>query len=325
MVIKGIDVSAYQADINWEEVMKSGIKFAILRCGYGGDYKKQDDTKFARNVAECERLGMPYGVYLFSYATSVDKAKSEAAHVIRLLKNHKPSYPVYYDLEDNNTTGKCSKKVIGDMAETFCKAIAGAGFKPAIYANKYWFTSILTDSRFNKWDKWVAQYASKCTYTGDYQMWQFTSTGRVPGISGNVDMDYCYVDYPGMIEKKIEYQAHCQSYGWMEWQHDGQTAGTVGHAKRMEAIKIQGPSLDISYEVHVQSKGWMPAKKNGAAAGTTGQSLRMEAIKINCNKPITYRAHIQGIGWMPWVKNGEVAGTTGKGKRLEAIEIKVIE
>jgi GH25 family lysozyme M1 (1,4-beta-N-acetylmuramidase)/LysM repeat protein len=189
--ILGIDVSKHQGKIDWEKV-KSHISFAILRCGYGADKTTQDDSQFERNYSECKRLGIPVGVYLYSYATNTTAAKSEAEHTIRLLKGKTIDYGVWYDLEDANTTGKCSKSVIADMAEVYCNAIKAAGYKVGIYANKYWFTSILTDSRFNSWDKWVAQYYTDCTYQGKYIMWQFTSTGKIDGITGNVDCSYYY-------------------------------------------------------------------------------------------------------------------------------------
>ena len=101
-VKKGIDVSQHQGKIDWEMVKISGIDFAVIRCGYGMDQTDQDDDQWLRNVSECERLGIPYGVYLYSYADTVEKAKSEADHVIRLIKDKKLSYPVYYDLEDDS-------------------------------------------------------------------------------------------------------------------------------------------------------------------------------------------------------------------------------
>lgn len=198
---KLIDVSFYQKTINWEKV-KAQIDGAILRVGYGGNQKNQDDKQFIRNANECTRLGIPFGVYIYSYANTLEKAKSEAEHVLRLIKGYKLSYPVYLDLEDRKTM-TCSKKLIGDMAEVFCKKIKEAGYYPAIYANKYWFESILTDSRFNNWDRWVAQYSSKCTYRGKYQMWQYSSKGRLRGIEGNVDINYCYVNYPSILSDKI--------------------------------------------------------------------------------------------------------------------------
>ena len=195
--IKVIDVSKHQGNINWDKVAGDGVVAAIIRCGYGDDIASQDDSQWSRNVAEAKRVGIKIGAYLYSYATSVAHAQSEANHAIRLLKGIQLDYPVYYDLEDNNTVGKCSKSVIGDMAEIFCNALSNAGYKVGIYANKYWFTSILTDPRFKKWDKWVAQYYSECTYSGEYQAWQYSSAGKVNGIVGNVDMSWFYKDYAG--------------------------------------------------------------------------------------------------------------------------------
>jgi len=202
-MLKGIDVSYVQGKIDWDTV-KNHIDFAILRCGYGQDKASQDDSQFARNISECERLGIPYGVYLYSYADSIEKAASEADHVLRLIKGHKLAYPVYYDLEDAKTTGKCSNEVIGQIAKTFCDAIEAAGYWVGIYANLSWWNNKLTDKVFDKWVRWVAQYNSTCDYKGTYGMWQYTSSGSVAGINGRVDMDYCYDNYPEKILGKVE-------------------------------------------------------------------------------------------------------------------------
>jgi GH25 family lysozyme M1 (1,4-beta-N-acetylmuramidase) len=200
MKIKGIDVSKYQGTIDWDKVKNAGIEVAIIRCGYGSN---NDDVLFEKNYREARRVGIKVGVYLYSYATNITKARSEAQHVLRLLQNKTLDYPVFYDLEDANTTAKCSKTVIADMAEEFCNAIEKSGFKVGIYANKYWFTNVLTDSRFAKWDKWVAQYNKECTYSGTYIGWQYSSSGTVDGISGKVDMDEFYVDYTTTIVKSV--------------------------------------------------------------------------------------------------------------------------
>ena len=191
----GIDVSAWQEKIDWEKVAAAGVKFAIIRCGYGKNYESQDDEYFARNVAECERLGIPYGVYLYSYATSVAAAKSEAAHVLRLIKGKKPQYPVYYDLEDANTTGKLSNAAILDIAKAWTEEIEAAGFTAGIYANLYWNEKKLTDSWYNTKSRWIAQYNSECEYGGKYDIWQYSSKGKVNGVSGNCDMNYCYTEF----------------------------------------------------------------------------------------------------------------------------------
>lgn len=191
--LKGIDVSVWNGNINWDAV-KGNIDFAILRVGYGGDYTNQDDKTFKQNADACTRLGIPFGVYIYSYANSDIKAKSEAKHILRLVKGYKLSYPIYYDLEDANTTGKCSNAAILGFSKTFANEIQAAGYTVGFYANKYWWTTKLTDSYYNGFSRWVAQYASECTYNGSYDIWQYSSKGTVNGIKGNVDMNICYKD-----------------------------------------------------------------------------------------------------------------------------------
>ena len=199
----GIDVSYANGIVDWS-VAKEHIDFALIRCGYGQDKTSQDDEQWVRNVTECERLGIPFGVYLYSYADSVDKAKSEAQHVIRLIKGHKLSYPVYYDLEDK-TTAACSKETIAAIAKAFCDAIEAAGYWVGIYANTNWWNNRLTDSVYDKWVRWVAQWGvEKCSYAKPFGIWQKTSDGSVPGLRGRVDLNECYDDYPSKILGKVE-------------------------------------------------------------------------------------------------------------------------
>lgn len=192
--LKGIDVSTHQGNIDWEKV-KPQIDYAILRVGFGSNIEKQDDARFKQNADACTKLGIPFGVYLYSYADNVQKAKSEAEHTLRLIKGYKLDYPVYYDLEDAGTTGKCSNALILEIAKTFCETVKAAGYTVGIYASKYWWTSKLTDAYYNEYTKWVAQYASKCTYNGSYDMWQYSSSGSVDGIAGRVDMNICYKEF----------------------------------------------------------------------------------------------------------------------------------
>lgn len=188
---QGIDVSEHNGVINWEQVKASGIDFAIIRCGYGMDFSTQDDLQWQRNVSECERLGIPYGVYIYSYATDTARAKSEAEHVLRLVRGHNLSYPVYFDMEDNSTLNSD----LAAIAETFCTTVSNAGYPVGVYANLYWWNTYLTDARFSQWYRWVAQYNSSCDYAGNYSIWQYSSKGSVPGISGEVDMNYL-IGYP---------------------------------------------------------------------------------------------------------------------------------
>ena len=191
-ISKGIDVSYHNGTIDWKRVKQSEVEYAIIRCGYGTNDKSQDDKKWEENVKGCIDNNIPYGVYLYSYADNVEKASSEADHAIRLLEGKKFKYPVYYDLEEDKIRDRLTKQQIADIAQTFCDKLSARGYTVGIYANKNWFTNYLTDSRFNNWTKWVAQYNTVCNYHGKYDMWQCSSSGSVPGISGRVDLNYSY-------------------------------------------------------------------------------------------------------------------------------------
>ena len=189
--VQGIDVSKHNGEIDWEQVKASGVKYAIIRCGYGDNITSQDDIRWTNNVNQCEKLGIPYGVYIYSYATTVKQAQSEADHCLRLLIGHKPNYPVYYDLED-----KCMQNLsntrLAIITQAWATKIQRAGYAPGVYSSKYWWTNKLTSQIFNNYYRWVAQWNTACTYTGIYQMWQYSSEGSVDGIDGNVDMNYWY-------------------------------------------------------------------------------------------------------------------------------------
>lgn len=190
-VKRGMDVSYWQGLINWERVKADDIDFAILRCGYVKTLgRPQVDQQWKRNAQECERLGIPYGVYIYSYAKTVEAAKAEADHVINTLKGFSPTYPVYFDLEEKSLESTSNRMLLANMASAFCDKVAAAGYTPGIYANTNWWNNYLTDPVFDQWERWVAQYNSKCSYTrGSYRLWQCSASGKVDGIVGNVDLD----------------------------------------------------------------------------------------------------------------------------------------
>lgn len=188
-----IDVSYAQGVINWEQVKSAGISGAIIQCGYGDNITAQDDKYWKRNADECTRLGIPFGAYLYSYASSMAQAESEAWHVLRLIKGYKLSYPVYLDLEEQ---GKQAGAV--ERAERFGDMIEAAGYWCGVYANLNWWNNYLNG--LERFTKWIAQYNSRCDYTGaNKDIWQYSSKGRIAGISGDTDMNECYRDFPGEI------------------------------------------------------------------------------------------------------------------------------
>ena len=238
---QGIDVSEHNGTINWQSVKDAGIDFAILRVGFAGDTNGgRLDNYFRRNVSECERLGIPYGVYLYSYARNEDDAQAEARLMLSALKGHSPTLPVYYDLEEQKTNADGSPKwtpfndpsKLASIAKTFCGQIAAAGYKPGIYANVNWFKNYLTDPCFlsSGWSIWTAQYWYGGRYdeclglTPDapakYDCWQYSARGSVPGVSGDVDVSYWFGDGFGdhweeTDEGKYYVSSNGQAYkGW---------------------------------------------------------------------------------------------------------------
>ena len=331
---KGIDVSEHNRNIDWEKVKAAGIDYAIIRCGYGDNYDNQDDKQWLRNVSECERLGIPYGVYIYSYARNTDMASSEAQHVLRLISGHKLSYPVYFDMEDNSTLGSD----FGAIAQTFCSTIQNAGYAVGVYANLNWWNKYLTDTRFEQWHRWVAQYNIQCDYTGTYAMWQYSSKELVDGIDGPVDMNYL-IGTPAdhgvkELQGGVSYEAHVSDIGWQTFAQNGETAGTTGQNKGIEALKLQLYNVvngDIEYRAHVRDIGWQDYVSNGQQAGTTGQAKPVEAVSIRLTGKaeeqydIYYRVHSSDFGWLGWAKNGEDAGTQGYAKKVEAIQVQLVE
>lgn len=191
--VKGVDISEFNGSVDMQTLISGGVRFAIIRCGYGRDYKSQDDIRYAENVKKCEAAGMPYGVYLYSYAKNQSDALSEASHTLRLLQGTKPSYGVWYDVEDS--TLPYGETLIENCA-AYCKAIEDAGYYCGIYASLYFWQQRLNDSRLDAYDKWIAHWANEIGYDGEYGIWQYTDSGNIDGKL--FDMNLAYKDYPAI-------------------------------------------------------------------------------------------------------------------------------
>ncbi len=193
--LKIIDVSYHNGDIDWEKVKASGlVAGAILRCGYGQDMESHDDKKFKEYADACTKLGIPFGIYLYSYAKNTAMAESEAQHTLRLIKGYKLDLPVFFDSEQNGT-----ENVAHDNSLAYCKKIEEAGYKVGIYASESWYNSYMSDIK--QYPLWIAKYGkndgephNKPTIDNIYA-WQYTSRGTVPGIkAGSLDMSILYAD-----------------------------------------------------------------------------------------------------------------------------------
>lgn len=185
-----IDVSIHNGAIDWTKVKSSGVTGAIIRAGYGRDLTKQDDARFKANIEGAIAQGLRVGVYIYSYAKSEDSARSEAAHVLRLVEPYKAhiTLPIYYDLEEAGTESGAKERAIifGDLIEK-------SGYWCGVYASSYWWRTHLKG--LNRFTKWVADWGSnngkpnaKPNIEG-VDLWQYTSNGRVNGINGRVDLN----------------------------------------------------------------------------------------------------------------------------------------
>lgn len=258
VLARGIDVSEWQGDINWQAVKNSGqVDFAIIRCGFAGKSSARADYKWERNVSECERLGIPYGVYVYSYATSWSDLNSLVQNTKSWLGSHKPSYPVFIDMEDSTIQG-CGRSTLTAFAKSFCEQIESAGFVGGVYSSTYWYNNVLYGDQLDNYVKWVAQWNTTCTYSGNYAMWQYTSKGSVSGISGNVDMNYLYSSievnearYKGVYD----YDFYLECNPDVQRAYGGNRLQTFTHFKTygMNEGRQASPMFDVSLYKELQS------------------------------------------------------------------------
>ncbi len=201
---QGIDVSSYQGEINWE-ITKNEIDFAILRCGYGDNISAQDDAFYQQNAKSCEKYYIPFGVYLYSYATNLEMAQSEVEHTLRLVKDYQLEYPIFLDVEDQTQLELPKDKLI-EIVKYYCDKITASGYKVGIYASLNTLNNELNTTILDEFDKWVAQWNNTFSYKKTSSMWQWTNKRYVKGILGAVDGNIAFIDYPKMIrEEKLNH------------------------------------------------------------------------------------------------------------------------
>lgn len=205
VIAKGIDVSKHQGTINWEKVKAAGIQYAIIRAGYG---RNNIDPQFKRNISECNRLGIPCGIFWASYALNVAEAKKEAEYCLQAIAPYTVEYPVYFDLEyftadymaENGIT--LTKAMATQHAEAFLEAIEDAGYYAGLYANPDYLSRFFEASLLDKYDLWLANFRENADTSSPPRscgMWQHWNKGSVNGISEKVDLDVSYKDYPEII------------------------------------------------------------------------------------------------------------------------------
>ena len=204
---KGIDVSQWQGTIDWTKVKAAGIEFAMIRAGYG---QNNIDPQFKRNISECNRLGIPCGIYWFSYAYTEAMAIREAEYALAAVEPYKLEYPIAFDYEGASVDYAKKNGVVPDkahvtaLANAFCGRIEQAKYYAMVYTNPAYLSQYYDSYVPKSYDIWLAQWpanpdpAAKSAQAGG--IWQYTNSGTVAGISGRVDMDAAYYDYPAIIK-----------------------------------------------------------------------------------------------------------------------------
>lgn len=262
-MIKGVDVSNHQGAIDWSAVKNSGIGFAMLRIGYGWF---NEDNMFRTNARGCEAVGLDYGAYLYSYARNLAEAEIEAQGIINLIKQFNPTYPIVIDMEDadnwKRNNGNPSNDMYVQICDLICRRIEEAGYYAMIYANLDWFKNRINDRRLDRYDKWLAHWGVNQPGM-ECGMWQYSDSGRVSGISGNVDVNYSYRDYPTIIKgmgKVVVAQEETKPQPVVQYQdykiQSGDTLG--GIAKKCNTTVYELKALNsglIKNENYIQA-GW---------------------------------------------------------------------
>ncbi len=208
MIIKGIDVSKHNDDINiksddidWKKVKESGVDFAIIRTGFGRESANQKDHQFENYYAEATKEGVKLGAYHYSYATNPAMAVEEAEFCLKLLKGKKFEYPIFFDIEEERQR-VLSKEVCTAITKAFCDVLERAGYWVGVYSYDSFFASNLDESIQNRYTIWVARVEyKKPELCKRYDIWQYSFKGKVNGIKGNVDLNNCYRDFPNEIKK----------------------------------------------------------------------------------------------------------------------------
>ena len=195
----GIDVSKWNGNIDWNAVKNSGVSYVIIRCGYRGSSTGAliEDPKFRSNIKGAKAAGLKVGIYFFSQAVNEVEAVEEASMAVNLASGYGLNYPIFLDVESSGGRGDgISKETRTEVCKAFCATVQNSGYSAGVYANKNWFSEKINTGSLTSYKIWLAQYASAPTYSATrYDMWQYSSKGKVSGINGDVDMNISYMNY----------------------------------------------------------------------------------------------------------------------------------
>lgn len=299
-MLKGIDVSEHQGRINWEQV-KDHVDFVMLRAGYG---RNNIDKQFIRNIEECNRLGIPVGIYWFSYAWNEEMAKNEARYVLEAIKGYRVDYPISYDLEYDtlNYASKngvtIGKRLATDMVKAFCDEINRNGYRAMNYTNQDFLLNKFYMNELTNYPLWYAWYNSKLNR--DCSIWQYSENGQVPGIDGaSVDMNYCYENF--FENKKHKIMATTKNVDtYLNVREEGHT-----NAKVLGTIPA-GADFEIKW-VDSRYIGWYYVNYNGLEGLVSSDYVKKYDMATTKNVSSTLNVRAEGN------TNAKVLGTIPAG------------
>lgn len=294
---KGIDVSVWQGNINWAAV-KNDVQFAIIRAGYGRD-ASQIDTRFIQNYNGATANGLKVGAYWYNYAVTVEDARNEANACLKVLAGRKFDLPIWYDIEENATfrTGAAN---VSAIFKAFAEILEKAGYKVGLYSFYSALKSYFTADIKNTYDTWVAHVgnngaALSATDYAPKTIWQYSWTGKVNGIGGDVDMNWCYKEYWKIEEKPKEEEKPVEK---------PKTEEKPKETKPKETAKPAEKQIDVFYRVY--TRGWLPEVKNyndvneDGYAGIEKITIGMFAARAS-EGTLKYRVHTREYGWLAWI------------------------
>lgn len=298
MSVRGIDVSSHQGTINWKKVRDSGIRFAIIRTGYGDTLVNpgQIDRNFHENMRNAAAAGVKVGVYHFSYAGTESAARQEARGVIALIKSYSLTYPVFFDYEydSDRLAGKLDKKKLTDVALAFLKEIQQAGYQAGVYANLDFIRNRYDMARLKPYDLWLAHYNEIPGYP--CELHQISDNGKVNGISGKVDTDVAYQDYGATSRITLDTQEYVfkkvnQTYRFLAKSEEPPVV-TSSNPKAFPVKFIHKEKRGYLYELKALQQGMttISAKQNGHTASFRASlGCQLDTVFYRCRPGDTYR------------------------------------
>ena len=303
MEIKGIDISAWQGDIDWKTVADYGMGFALIRITEKGNAR---DSQFENNYAGCIQHGIPVGVYKYSYALTVQEIQQEAEKVVDVLDGRPLDFPVWLDLEWSEQR-KLSESALTTLIKTFWSAIATAGYKFGIYCNMDWYDNVIPDTLKDKYDFWIARYPANDDGWLQERLrpsvgvgWQYSSKAKIPGINGNVDRDVFYKDYsekedePMGLWEKTKQLLDAQ-VGYLEKRSNSNLDSKTGNAGYNNYTKYSRDVNNMGL-MGCQGQPWCATYQFWICAQIFGKSKALEIMGngfYNCN---SVKAHSKSKG-----------------------------